>query len=23
CKGCGICANECPKKAIAMNRELR
>jgi pyruvate ferredoxin oxidoreductase delta subunit len=21
CKGCGICANECPKKAIAMVRE--
>ena len=22
CKGCGICANECPKKAITMVREL-
>jgi pyruvate ferredoxin oxidoreductase delta subunit len=21
CKGCGICANECPKKAIKMERE--
>ena len=21
CKGCGICANECPKKAIEMVRE--
>jgi pyruvate ferredoxin oxidoreductase delta subunit len=21
CKGCGICANECPKKAIMMQRE--
>jgi pyruvate ferredoxin oxidoreductase delta subunit len=21
CKGCGICANECPKKAIVMERE--
>ena len=21
CKGCGICANECPKKAIAMIAE--
>jgi pyruvate ferredoxin oxidoreductase delta subunit len=21
CKGCGICANECPKKAITMVRE--
>jgi len=21
CKGCGICANECPVKAIAMHRE--
>jgi pyruvate ferredoxin oxidoreductase delta subunit len=21
CKGCGICANECPKKAIQMVRE--
>jgi len=21
CKGCGICANECPKKAISMVRE--
>jgi pyruvate ferredoxin oxidoreductase delta subunit len=21
CKGCGICANECPKRAIAMVRE--
>jgi pyruvate ferredoxin oxidoreductase delta subunit len=21
CKGCGICANECPKKAIDMVRE--
>jgi pyruvate ferredoxin oxidoreductase delta subunit len=21
CKGCGICANECPKQAIAMVRE--
>jgi pyruvate ferredoxin oxidoreductase delta subunit len=21
CKGCGICANECPKKAIGMARE--
>jgi len=21
CKGCGICANECPKKAIGMVRE--
>ncbi|MEM2816748.1 MAG: 4Fe-4S binding protein, partial [Candidatus Bathyarchaeia archaeon] len=21
CKGCGICANECPVKAIAMQRE--
>ncbi len=23
CKGCGICANECPKKCIAMVREER
>jgi Pyruvate/2-oxoacid:ferredoxin oxidoreductase delta subunit len=23
CKGCGICANECPKKAIEMVREER
>ncbi|MDD1663335.1 MAG: 4Fe-4S binding protein, partial [Methanomicrobiales archaeon] len=23
CKGCGICANECPKKAIRMEREER
>ncbi|HOC84909.1 MAG TPA: 4Fe-4S binding protein, partial [Methanoculleus sp.] len=23
CKGCGICANECPKQAIAMVREER
>ncbi|NMA11550.1 MAG: 4Fe-4S binding protein, partial [Methanomicrobiales archaeon] len=23
CKGCGICANECPKGAIAMVREER
>ena len=21
CKGCGVCAHECPKKAIAMERE--
>lgn len=21
CKGCGICANECPRKAIIMERE--
>ncbi len=21
CKGCGICANQCPKKCIAMERE--
>jgi len=21
CKGCGICANECPRKAIEMVRE--
>ena len=21
CKGCGICANECPKKAIEVVRE--
>jgi pyruvate ferredoxin oxidoreductase delta subunit len=21
CKGCGICTNECPKKAIEMVRE--
>ncbi|MCC7467668.1 MAG: 4Fe-4S binding protein, partial [Burkholderiaceae bacterium] len=21
CKGCGICAHECPKKAISMERE--
>ena len=21
CKGCGICANECPKKAITMINE--
>ena len=21
CKGCGICAKECPKKAITMERE--
>ena len=21
CKGCGICANECPKQAITMKRE--
>jgi pyruvate ferredoxin oxidoreductase delta subunit len=23
CKGCGICANECPKKAIEMLLEER
>jgi Pyruvate/2-oxoacid:ferredoxin oxidoreductase delta subunit len=22
CKGCGVCANECPKKAIAMVPEV-
>jgi Pyruvate/2-oxoacid:ferredoxin oxidoreductase delta subunit len=22
CKGCGVCANECPFKAIAMKREV-
>ena len=21
CKGCGICAEECPRKAISMERE--
>jgi len=21
CKGCGVCANECPQKAIGMKRE--
>jgi len=21
CKGCGICARECPRKAIAMEKE--
>ena len=23
CKGCGVCANECPKQAITMVREER
>jgi len=23
CKGCGICANECPTKAIEMVRETK
>jgi len=23
CKGCGICANECPANAIEMKREVR
>jgi len=23
CKGCGICANECPKKAIEMIIEVK
>jgi 2-oxoacid:acceptor oxidoreductase delta subunit (pyruvate/2-ketoisovalerate family) len=23
CKGCGICANECPVKAIDMRREVK
>lgn len=23
CKGCGICANECPKKAITMVKECK
>jgi len=23
CKGCGICANECPKKAIEMVEESK
>lgn len=23
CKGCGICAHECPKKAIAMVKEAK
>jgi pyruvate ferredoxin oxidoreductase delta subunit len=23
CKGCGVCANECPVKAVAMVKEER